>query len=830
MFAFAPIVLALQVTVGVRMGQDTALANAAKRARAETAAAMEEAGSDRKRPVRRAVVTAELRRTAYRDEAARTLILRARSARLLQDSLLRSYDATTYQRISVGLGFKVFGRDRLAMRHEEATRVQWDRTAGAIVDVKGSRSVVPIAKGLSDSSDTEMTGTSSLPYYPGKEELWIGGSQVSRDEVDEREFVNPLKEGAEAYYFYETGDSVFMNLPDGKTLTLREIRIVARQPKWNVSVGSFWFDEGTAHLVRAVYRLSVPLDVWGLVDEQAKLAKADSAGADTLATGRIARGEGRGNGRGGPGGPPPRDRNRNNDGPPALVKAIMSPMKVEVSAITIEYGLYNQRFWLPRANAMEGMAQAGFMRIPITLEEKIRYAGVNALDAPITVPPITPSRLRVLRDSLEAAKSSQVVTDSLMKIARKVRVKELQEKHERECKANGFYTSESRRGEGSVPVFTRTPCDAVKLANSPDLPPSIYDPGDVVFGSADRDQLVKALTMGLQSGWAPQMPRLEYGLAYTRYNRVEGFGTGLGATMEFGRGYAGALRVRGSVADRTFNGELGMTRSNGRATIGATVYRRLGVMNDYGTPLSFGASLANLLYARDEGAYYRNWGAEIHGESQPFGRLEWRLFGEQQWKADVNTRWSLFGGANDDRFLANPAAQKATVYGGAARLVASAGLDPNGWRSLSDLRLEAAGGDYQYVRGLADLTVSHSLGVLGFSLNGAAGYTTGSVPVQRKFYLGGLQTVRGQTGLTASGDAFWMARAELGLGNIGVRPVVFGDIGWAGDRKDFSNPGRPMSGAGAGISMLDGLIRMDLARGLYPAKQWRFDVYLEAKF
>ena len=102
MFAFAPIVLALQVTVGVRMGQDTALANAAKRARAETAAAMEEAGSDRKRPVRRAVVTAELRRTAYRDEAARTLILRARSARLLQDSLLRSYDATTYQRISVG--------------------------------------------------------------------------------------------------------------------------------------------------------------------------------------------------------------------------------------------------------------------------------------------------------------------------------------------------------------------------------------------------------------------------------------------------------------------------------------------------------------------------------------------------------------------------------------------------------------------------------------------------------------------------------------------------------------------------------------------------------
>jgi hypothetical protein len=254
-------------------------------------------------------------------------------------------------------------------------------------------------------------------------------------------------------------------------------------------------------------------------------------------------------------------------------------------------------------------------------------------------------------------------------------------------------------------------------------------------------------------------------------------------------------------------------------------------MNDWGSPLDFGASLAGLLYARDEGAYYRTWGAEFGGSRKWLGAFDWRLFAEQQWKADVNTRWSLFGGANDARFIANPAAQQATEYGASARLVSSAGLDPNGWRVLSDVRAEGAGGDYAYARALVDVTVSHPL-VLGLAgaLTTSAGYTGGTVPAQKRFYLGGLQTVRGETALTASGDAFWMARAEIGLKTPVARPLVFGDVGWAGDRRDFGKPGRPLSGAGIGVSFLDGLIRADLARGLYPVKQTRFDVYLEAKF
>jgi hemolysin activation/secretion protein len=112
----------------------------------------------------------------------------------------------------------------------------------------------------------------------------------------------------------------------------------------------------------------------------------------------------------------------------------------------------------------------------------------------------------------------------------------------------------------------------------------------------------------------------------------------------------------------------------------------------------------------------------------------------------------------------------------------------------------------------------------------AAGSSVGEMPLQRFWYLGGSQTVRGQSAGTQFGDAFWMGRIELGTSNVGFRPVVFYDVGWAGERRDFGDPGRPMSGAGVGASLFDGLVRFDVARGIYPQKKIRANLYVEARF
>lgn len=824
-----PVAIAFQVQI-VATGSDSA---AKERARVERAQveAQAEAGVPPRRPrtFHRIPLTDALRASAFKDPGARTLLLRARAARLTQDSALASYDATTYQRVSAGLGFKAFGRDRLAMRAEESSHVQWERGRGALVDVTGARSVVPIVgitKNTANSrggSGMDISGMSPIPYYPGRDDLWIGGG-LAQAQVDETQFVHPIAEGAEAYYTYQTGDSVLMSLPDGKKITLRELKIEARWPKWNLSVGSFWFDETTAHLVRAVYRISLPMDVWSEVKEEDKVRQQDRRARDStnIASGRAvdsnatrARGS----------------RRSSDDDPPPLVKAMISPLKVDISAITMEYGLYDQRFWLPRTQSLQGEAQVSFMRVPVTLEQRFKYESVNALAAPLPIPPRTVSRVAVLRDSLDSAGTSTALRDSLVRQAVRVRAKQLAAEHDRECATTGMYTTIQRRYEGTVSVAMRIPCDSAKLANSPDLPPSIYDKGDETFGTAERDELTKALSFGLQPAWGPQPVTIDWGLSKTRYNRVEGFSTGVSASSALGAGYTATLDARGSLADRQLNGALSVSRTNGRSTVTASVYRRLDVMTDFGTPLSFGASIPALLYARDEGAYFRTWGAELTGTTPQWGTLEWRLFGEQQWKADVNTRWTLFGGGNDSRFIANPAAQQAKEFGGALQLHSSAGLDPAGFRLLSDVRVEGAGGDLSYIRGLVEETASHSLGSqLAGSLTASAGYSGGTLPVQRLFYLGGLQTVRGQTALTAAGNAFWLGRAEIGTSDPASRAIVFADLGWAGDRTAWRMAGRPLSGAGVGWSFLDGLVRLDLARGIYPSRQWRFDSYLEAKF
>ncbi len=826
-----PIALAFQVQVSVSVGADSAEKARGKLQRAESEA-QSEAGAPPRRPrtFHRIPLTDALRASAFKDPAARDLLLRARVARLKQDSALASYDATAYQRVSAGLGFKAFGRDRLAMRAEESSHVQWERGMGALVDVTGARSVVPIIGMVKSGANSrggsgmDISGMSPIPYYPGRDDLWIGGG-LAQSEVDEAQFVHPIAEGAEAYYTYQTGDSVLMTLPDGKKLTLRELKIEARWPKWNLSVGSFWFDETSAHLVRAVYRISLPMDVWTEVKEENKIRQQDRNAADSanIVSGRAV--DTAVNGRRRP------LRRNGDDNPPALAKAMLSPLKVDISAITMEYGLYNQRFWLPRTQALEGEAQVSFMRVPVTLEQRFKYASVNALTAPLPIPPRTVSPITTLRDSLDSARTPTALRDSLVRAAVRARAKELAAQHDRDCAATGMYSTIQRRYEGTVSVAIRIPCDSAKLANSPDLPPSIYDKGDELFAPGERADLEKALTFGLQPAWGPQPITFDWGLSKTRYNRVEGFSTGVSFSSALGRGYTATLDARGSLADRQLNGDLSVSRTNGRSTVTGTVYRRLDVMTDFGTPLSFGASIPALLYARDEGAYFRTWGAELTGTTPQWGTLEWRLFAEQQWKADVNTRWTLFGGGNDSRFIANPAARQANEFGGALRLHSSAGLDPAGWRLLGDVRLEGAGGDLSYVRGLAEETVSHSLGsLLAGALTASAGYSGGTLPVQRLFYLGGLQTIRGQTALTAAGNAFWMGRAEIGTNDPASRVIVFGDVGWAGDRNAWKMPGRPLSGVGVGWSLLDGLIRFDLARGLYPSPQWRFDSYLEAKF
>jgi hypothetical protein len=849
------------------------------------AIAQEQRADTAVRKVRRIALTPELERTAFADERARTLLHRARAARHEQDSALHSYDAKSYLRMSLGLGIRRLGAERLLFRTEHAARVRWSRESGVWIETTGRRNLVPMG-----SADLDLSEATPVPYFPGREALWLPSSEMRtvRNEVDEKDLLHPLATGAEAYYRYETGDSVQIQTSDRK-IQLRELRISARRPEWRAFVGSFWFDTERGSLVRAAYRMAAEIDIWQEVSEEQRRQIRELEERVRTDTGKLAeearkkiggiREEGRGT---------------------KIAGMFLSPMRAKVSGITVEYGLYQGRFWLPKLNVFEGEMQATFIRLPMRYEESYRYDDVNGR-APLPKVPVVgeagitaddtlyvsrgflrigsgppPARgdtsvaalraredsviqyrhrrgdsLRTLADSLERTNGDTVQINALrLRAARNRSIIRSMERRREECARDStYFAGTSTMYDGALRIGIRFPCDTAKLATSPDLPSSILSDDDVMFSTADRDRLLAGLDFALQPGWGPQRPQFHTGLDLLRYNRIEGLSLGASLTSELGLGYTAHATGRFGIADRYFNGELSLSRSNGREDVALRAFHRLAVANDdWGAPLSFGASLANVLYSRDEGFYYRSWGAEIGGNRSAPGpmrgaRMRWRLFAERQYSAGVepNTRVSLGQWLADTRFSDNIAAQQLVAVGAGAELARSFGIDPKGIRFDARVRTEGAATNRSdslratgYGRLVLDGTASRPFGRFALAITGAGGTSVGDLPIQRAFYIGGLHTVRGQFARPAGpgrvGDTFWLGRAELGTAFRALRPTVFYDVGWAGSRDALSRMRQPLSGAGTGLSLLDGLIRIDFSRGIQPEQRWRTDLYIGARF
>src|SRR5207237_4804342 len=186
------------------------------------------------------------------------------------------------------------------------------------------------------------------------------------------------------------------------------------------------------------------------------------------------------------------------------------------------------------------------------------------------------------------------------------------------------------------------------------------------------------------------------------------FSTGAMLEQQLGSGYTATLLGRIGHADREPNVELTLARSNLTTTVRGRVYNRLVVANDWGNPLSFGSSLAALLFGRDEGFYYRSTGAELEWERNDGALLTWKIFAERQRTAAVENNFSL-----GPKFISNIAAHAGQYAGVATRLIHSHGLDPHGFRVFSDVRFESAVSDSAttpYARGAVDLTFTQGIG------------------------------------------------------------------------------------------------------------------------
>jgi hypothetical protein len=730
------------------------------------------------------------------------LVARARTARLQQDSMLASYETTVRQRMSAsvgvsrglaamgGLPLAVVGPPRLGARLETVARVGWSQTGGAWAEIIAARSVVPM---LGARTPEPETGEAALvlPFYPGRDWLWPT-SELYRAMPSARDWIiHPLSAGAASVYAFSLGDSLDIRLPDQHVIHVRELRVRPRRPSSRLIVGSLWVDGSTGNMVRIVYRPSTPIDLWPIM------------------------------------------RGNFDDDDREMVQKF-GPYTGTIREIIVDNGLFEGRFWLPRTRIANAEGTASGARVTFSIEQSFEYrdvasrpAGSPALFIPDTVHQIDPRTGRV-RD----------------------RTWYRVEHRGRQCRTLGD-TSTAWRNDSLVAnrlLSTMTadgvrfrvllPCRRRDLVDSPELPASIYGSDEAVFPAVDFEALSRdvdrALSIDRQAAWSPQPYQFHYGIdrGMVRYNRVEGLSPGVLVERELGKGYTGGASIRIGTNAPIPVAEAYLLRSNVATDIQGTVYRRLAASNDWGNPLGPGASVNALVFGRDDGFYYRALGAELTGSRRSTNDrfvVRWRLFGEQQRTAIVKTQGSLAHAINGNEFTPNIDALFGNFYGAGLTLGYAHGDDPLGLRVSGSTRVEGASGEESYARAMTELTLSHALsGNALFSITGAAGSSAGTLPIQRWWFLGGPYTVHGQDAGAATGTAFWMGRAELSKGYTLVRPVVFGDVGWAGDRRDFTRGVIPIAGAGAGVAMLDGLIRFDVARGLRP-RGWRADLYLEIR-
>jgi hemolysin activation/secretion protein len=76
-----------------------------------------------------------------------------------------------------------------------------------------------------------------------------------------------------------------------------------------------------------------------------------------------------------------------------------------------------------------------------------------------------------------------------------------------------------------------------------------------------------------------------------------------------------------------------------------------------------------------------------------------------------------------------------------------------------------------------------------------------------------VKTVRGYAANSASGAAAYSVRAAIATHIPLARIVAFSDVGWAGPHGQLLDE-EPLLSVGLGISIFDGVLRLDFAQGL----------------
>lgn len=712
--------------------------------------------------------------SSYRDETARQLHEAAMARRTQMDNSVLQYTAVVRQRIAAALRTPL--KDRTLYRVESSHRLFWSRDGENLVQVLALREQTPV--GVEESATHH--GLFDESFDPMNDRLLFGFASEDSDMGDPNQddfwFAHPLYPEWVEDYWFTSADTLTLSLPDGRQVRAIELQVIPREADVHRLAGALWIEPETGSLVRAVYRLSDTFDAFRDIPELQEEEDEDLK----------------------------------------YIPGFLKPWTAEISMIAVEYALWDFDVWLPRSMRMEGVVAAGILKAPATVDLSYEMESVTT------------------ERSLAEGRGG----DDVPEVHFRTRTEAMAYLSELAFGAEVPYVFESgystHNGER---VRYLVPEDPSFLLESPELPPPIWEEAP---GFASEDEL-RELFDGLADlplGPLPQVPStLRWGLQrpdLLRYNRVEALSVGVRGQIR-PQTFLGPISVTGTVrlglADLEPNVRADVTRETLRRRLTLSAYNELAAIDEGGRHLGLGNSIMASFFGRDDGDYYRRSGATLEWTPPTAGRRTYRVRGYAEYHraADVETNFALFQFWKDTwAYRPNIVADEGWEYGGLIELTPWWGSDPQLAQGGLELTMQGGVGETEYARAslLTRAVVPLPLN-LRFGLEVGGGSTWGSPSVQRLWYVGGPRTLRGYDPRVSMGTSFGRGRAELARTFPVGAASIFYDIGWAGDRDSIYFDDAFYS-IGAGLSILDGLIRFDGAYGLKDPKGFRLDLYLDA--
>ena len=748
--------------------------------------------------------------STYLDAATRRLVETARERHKLQDALVHDYTATVRSRVDAGIGRNRFVKIRPWVAYESIGRLQWQAPNDMKLDLKGMR-MASRFKGIDADVDYDR------PWFVPRS---LGDSiRLVAESFPERAAVHPLADGAERFYRYRIVDSLEIALPD-RTVRAIGVRV---EPKFNgpaLIAGDIWLDADTYEVVRMTF-LFLGEFLWeqpeGRTPEDTAEARKENKWANRI-------------------------------------------LRVEAD---LEYALLSSTYWMPRRQVVTLNVEIPFLikaTIPVRFITTFSDYEINT-GKPLHLVSLGdyvdieesghPDSVRLPDGTWVRADSVKIPDGSIVVVSDEERVSE-----ERENRARRENRRRKRdrtellcpRSEPKCSLSRKTR-DAFGYARAGGSAKGrweiVFPPRDSMLAyqwpdtlqleleNAEEKRIRESIATlaniaeDLPDQWVGRMPS---GFAWERasdlfrFNRVQGPSFGGGYQWRPGPRYTTLLATaRFGITDKRPMGTLTWRRDAPGGTLEITAFRRLNEAEPWTRGLSLGNTFNAVFAAHDDADYYQALGGGISflGNYAAFAETKLTLAFERH----LSTRREAKSGINDlfagdGRLPLNPpvtegnfvrASVERPFRFGEARF----GVGIDGLAGGDNIATGRAWGSAK----LPVVISGHDL-VLSLRTGGLFG---DDLP-QLAFRAGGPFTVRGYDYGFRRGRVFWSAQLDVPvMSDFWKSWIVFIDAGDAKNSVGDLTSGDPLVSIGTGLSFFKGFFRLDLAKGINPGEDVRFD-------